>query len=88
MDTVENSVRHPFPSYEELERERHYWDAHFDEYLQIYPEKFVAVYDGEIVATDSDLEGLAAKLRARALLGTGKHVWIQFISLKIRQLLL
>ena len=44
---------------------RRFWEAHYAEYLQRYPEQFVAVKDGEVIATHTDLYELVRVLESK-----------------------
>jgi hypothetical protein len=44
--------------------ERAFWDAHRARYMQEYPDEFVAVLDGKVLAHDEDLMSLMRKLKA------------------------
>lgn len=57
------------PSLEELtaklneaEREYRFWQEHYQEFLRRYPDQFVAVHDGQVVAVSDDLSDLTASL--------------------------
>jgi hypothetical protein len=49
-----------------LEREHEFWQEHFEEYRELYPDEFVAVSpDGNVVAHSPDLGEFARRVRAR-----------------------
>jgi hypothetical protein len=50
-------------AFDRAERVQRFWDDHWAEYLEKYPDEFVAVRDGEVVATNSDLALLYYELR-------------------------
>lgn len=58
--------------------EQAFWQAHRAELTERYPDQFVAVLDGHVVATGSDLESLVAGLAAKGL--TPQAVWIRFLA--------
>ena len=63
-----------------LGRERQlWWDAHYAELLALYPERFVAVKDGEVVATSEDLAMLFYSLRDLGL-SASRDVSVKFLS--------
>ena len=54
---------------ERLERQRakieadlEFWGEHYDEFARQYPEQFISVYEGRVVAADSDLSRLWSRL--------------------------
>ena len=62
------------------------WDAHSARYMQEYPDEFVAVRDGKVLAHDEDLISLMRKLKA---LGYELHeVFVEFMRTARRPLLL
>lgn len=50
-----------------VEAETAFWAEHYQEYVQKYPDQFVAVHGGEVVAASPDLESLLEQLAARSL---------------------
>lgn len=77
----------PEPSFEEAERIQQFWDEHYRELLGEFPEQFVAVRDGRVVASNRDLALLFYELRALGL-DAQRDVAIQFISATSASLLL
>ena len=71
----------------EGEAERKFWNSRWTEFKRDYPDQFVAVKDGIVVATDEDLVGLESKLHQLDLL-LGKDVVSEFIVATPRNLLL
>lgn len=55
--------------------ERAFWNAHRGEFLAAYPDQFVAVKDGRVVATGRNLEEIVARLTAIGLRPT--DIWMQ-----------
>ncbi len=51
----------------QAEGETAFWAEHYQEYVRKYPDQFVAVHDGKVVATSPDLESLLEQLAARSL---------------------
>ena len=51
----------------QAEAETAFWAEHHQEYVRKYPDQFVAVHDGEVVAASPDLESLLEQLTARGL---------------------
>lgn len=51
----------------QAEAETAFWADHHQEYVRKYPDQFVAVHDGEVVATSPVLESLLEQLAARSL---------------------
>jgi hypothetical protein len=62
----------------EMDRELRYWADHRDELLAAYPNHFVAVQDGQVVATDTDLVHLLDVLKAHGI--DPAQTWTRFIS--------
>lgn len=58
--------------------EQAYWTTRYDELLRVYPEQFVAVVDGRVVATSGDLQELLAVLARNQIEPT--QVWVRFIT--------
>lgn len=56
-----------------------WWDAHYAELLAIYPERFVAVKDGEVVATNEDLFVILDDVHALGL-RSPEDVSIEFVT--------
>lgn len=63
---------------QEGEREHTFWDAHYDAFLERYPEQYVAVKDGEVIATSPDLFDLVDQVEQRGLKPT--EVWARFFT--------
>ena len=72
---------------EEALETQQFWAEHYDELLTKYPEEFVAVRGGEVVASNPDLAMLFYDLRDRGL-NARTDVAIQFISAHCGSLLL
>jgi len=73
----EESIRVAFA---EGQREAAYWREHYQEYVTLYPDQFVAVSkaDETVVAASPSLEGVIGLAEARGFrLGS---VWIEFIA--------
>jgi len=73
----------PLPSradaaWQDAERERAFWQEHHDEFLREYPDQFVAVKDGRIVAVSYDLRDLIADLRQHGM--EPVDVWLHFFA--------
>ena len=85
MNTSELSQ--PEPSLEEAQRILRFWEEHYGEFLRRYPEQFVAVRDGEVVAANPDLAMLVYHLREMGL-SPRSDVAIEFITEKAARLLL
>jgi hypothetical protein len=63
-----------------------YVDAHRNELLARYPECWVAVFNGRVVADDPDLDGMLKKLRDRGI--PPSHVYRAYLSTREELLLL
>jgi hypothetical protein len=64
-------------AWERAAAEREFWREHHQQYLEQYPEQFVAVHDGAVVA-DSDLEQILRILEKKRL--EPGRVWVRFIT--------
>ena len=58
--------------------EQAFWTAHYDELLRAHPERFVAVVDGRVVATATDLQELLAILARDQIEPT--RAWVRFLT--------
>lgn len=58
-----STLARPEPSFEEAARLRAFWCEHRDHFLEKYPEQFVAMNEGTVVAANSDLFMLVRELR-------------------------
>jgi len=81
------TVLRPKPSVDEARRLREFWDEHYEQLLHEYPDKYVAVQDGEVVSVNDDLALLVYDLRDRGL-DASRDIDIQFVSERMARLLL
>ncbi len=58
--------------------ERAFWQAHHQEFLERYPDQFVAVKDQAVVAIGADLDELLSGLERQGL--ESGDVWVQFFN--------
>ena len=70
---------------EAAEREQAFWRDHYGELLQQYPDQFVAVRDGVVVATNPDLQRLLERLAHQKMEPTA--VWVRFLATDPRRLM-
>jgi hypothetical protein len=77
----------PEPSFEEADRIQKFWEDNYQALLCEYPEHFVAVKDGKVVAADPDLARLFYMLTDLGL-DPRTGVAIEFISAHSSALLL
>jgi hypothetical protein len=80
-------VVNPEPSVREAIQLEKFWADHYEELLARYPEQFVAVRDGDVMASNPDLAMLIYDLRDKNL-SPRTDVAIQFISSRSGSLLL
>ncbi|MFN8558340.1 MAG: hypothetical protein U0531_13685 [Dehalococcoidia bacterium] len=77
-DRVERAAR-------DAAEEQAYWHGHYQDLLRQYPERFVAVVAGEVVASAGSLAQLL-EATARRGLQPGEF-WLRFVTSDIRTLL-
>ena len=65
-----------------MDAELAYWRTHHAALWRRYPDRYVAVYAGEVIADDADLVRLLDELRARNL--DPAHAWVRFIPAPAR----
>lgn len=73
-------------AWQQSEERRAFWDAHRAELVAAYPDQFVAVVDGGVIAADPDLLSLVQQVRAAGHELT--VVWIEFMATDRHKLLL
>ena len=66
------------PVWQDAEREDAFWEAHYKEFLEQYPDQFVAVRDDRVVAVAYDLRDLLSSLRRQGLEPT--DTWIHHFA--------
>ena len=54
-------------AFAEARREQAFWEEHYQRLVQEYPDQFVAVRDGAVVATGKNLDDLSASIEAAGL---------------------
>lgn len=70
----------------DAEAQRRYWEEHSTELGERYPDQFVAVLDGEVVASGNDLQELLYSLRAKGV--DPLRAWVRFMTTRPRQMIL
>jgi hypothetical protein len=60
------------------EEEQAFWDAHGAELVRQYPDQYIAVDAGQVVAASSDLQQVVAELGEKGL--EPAKVWIRFLD--------
>lgn len=68
------------------EAEDAYWREHYGEYLEQYPDQFVAVVGGRVVAATPDLRHLVGILEGKGL--DVRDAWVRYIAATPRYLAL
>jgi hypothetical protein len=66
--------------------QQEYWDQHQPELQRHYPDQFVAVLGGEVVATGKNLPELIAALEHADL--DARRTWLRFVEATPRTLIL
>jgi len=64
--------------YRQIKKDRLFLESHYLEWLQDYPDMFVAVFQERFVGADPTARGLAEQLRERGV-PTGRSYW-RFLS--------
>ena len=72
-------------AWEAAEVEEAFWREHYGQFLEQYPDQFVAVHDGDIVATSPDLQQLLRSLDERRL--EPRQVWVRFVTADVRRVM-
>ena len=62
----------------EADEEDAFWREHYESYLDLYPDTFVAVSDGQVVATSPDLSRLVGILEGKGM--DIRRVWVHYIA--------
>lgn len=78
IETAEAALR-------EADREQAFWDAHADDLGRRHAGAFVAVLDGHMVATATDLHQLHQRLQDRGI--DVRRTWVRFLSGDPRRLM-
>lgn len=73
-------------AWDAAEREQNFWRDHYGDLLQQYPDHFVAVRDGHVIAANPDLQRLLRKLKHHGVEPT--QVWLRFLATDPRRLML
>jgi len=71
---------------EEARAEQEFWETNYQKFLELYPDKFVAARDGEVVAADEDLQQIILRIEAKGL--EPQDVKIRFVTANPQFLLL
>jgi Family of unknown function (DUF5678) len=78
MATTPPNLDNAREAWERAEAQETFWRDHYREFLEEYPNEFVAVIDGAVVATDSDLQHLLWILEKKGVSRQG--AWVRFIA--------
>jgi hypothetical protein len=60
MNTVQDEL-------ERFKQDTSYYEAHYQELLEEYPEQWVAIYDQQVVGVAKDLKRLVARLQRKGI---------------------
>ena len=60
------------------DEERAFWQNHYREFLQKYPDQFAAVKDGKVIATGADLSEILSELERQGL--EPSEVWLRYLN--------
>lgn len=72
-------------AWDEARDRESFWHEHYAEFLQRYPDHFVAVRDGQVLAWSRDHDDLMRQLNGLGLGPT--DVWVRFITADPRRLM-
>ena len=72
-------------AWEAADAEQNFWRDHYGELLQQYPDQFVAVREGLVVARNPDLQQLFQSLKHQGIEPT--QVWVRFLATDPRRLM-
>jgi hypothetical protein len=64
-------------AWNQAEEQQQFWESRSAEFLEMYPDRFVAVHNEEVVAVADRLEELLDMLKSRGL--DRRSVWVRFI---------
>ena len=60
--------------------ERDWWSQHYAEFVPLYPNEFVAVVDGDVVAHAPNLTALESEMASKGYPFRGDRTWVRFID--------
>ena len=86
MSPATPSLESAHAAWAAAEAEDAFWREHYEEYLRRYPDQFVAVADGRVVAVSPDLRHLIGFLEGKGL--DVRRVWVRFVAATPRHLIL
>lgn len=87
MDDRWPSYEELLPAIEQADEQHAFWQEHYREYAERYPDQFVAVdRAGQVLASSPDLIELEAQLTAVGRRPT--DVWLEFVTLNPRRWIL
>ena len=72
------SIKKANAVWKKAETEDAFWQKHRDEFLEKYPDQFVAVHERSVIVTSRNLEELASMLTSKGL--DLQKVWVRFIT--------
>ena len=76
--TEANHEKAVHAAFRAAEREDAFWEKHYKRLLWQYPDQWIAVRDGEVIATSSDLSGIVKELEQLGLKPT--QAWVQYLD--------
>jgi hypothetical protein len=91
MEGTESTTRTPVPPeilalFRDAEAAQQFWNEHFDELRVQYPDQYVAVRHGAVIAHAGSLDELEDMLKLKGL--GFRDVWFQYLSRETLELLL
>jgi Family of unknown function (DUF5678) len=73
-------------AWDAAEAEQAFWSEHYGELLEQYPDQFVAVREGKVIAANPDLQQLLRSLKQQGI--EPRDVWLRFLATDPRRLML
>jgi len=73
-------------AFEQAREEQDFWEKNYQRFLELYPDKFVAVSNAEVIVADEDLQKIIQLIEAKGL--ELANVKIRFVTANPQFLLL
>ncbi len=83
--TATSGIEGVHEAWQAAEAEDAFWREHYSRLLEQFPDQFVAVHDGRVVATSTDLQDILRALDERGL--DPRKVWVRFVTADARRVM-